>query len=322
MNIYDVRLVDDWPACGMNWPPDLIDVYSFLRRKDVIAALHATKKETAWVECDGRVSSELHMQKSPAAVAFLPDILERGVKVLMFAGAEDLICNYKGIERIIDHLDWSGATGFANSTEALGWYVNDTQVGTWQTDRNMSYAKIFSSSHMVGFDVPHVTNDMILRFMDVDFSLLPGQAASSKSRIGDDDRVVIGFGTGGSTGMPLFKGGNSRQDAWYNAGSAVLFLLVMASLIALFLYFRRRGYARLPLRRGVNLREDGDAIDAAERVPLGSERVELDDMDGYELDGEGRKRRVDRKGKKRAVEDEERAETVFALGDEDEDKER
>lgn len=31
MNIYDVRLVDDWPACGMNWPPDLPDVYQFLR---------------------------------------------------------------------------------------------------------------------------------------------------------------------------------------------------------------------------------------------------------------------------------------------------
>lgn len=31
MNVYDVRLVDEWPACGMNWPPDLPDVYSFLR---------------------------------------------------------------------------------------------------------------------------------------------------------------------------------------------------------------------------------------------------------------------------------------------------
>lgn len=31
MNVYDVRLVDDFPACGMNWPPDLPDVYTFLR---------------------------------------------------------------------------------------------------------------------------------------------------------------------------------------------------------------------------------------------------------------------------------------------------
>lgn len=31
MNVYDVRLMDDWTACGMNWPPDLPDVYQFLR---------------------------------------------------------------------------------------------------------------------------------------------------------------------------------------------------------------------------------------------------------------------------------------------------
>lgn len=30
MNIYDIRLMDDSPACGMNWPPDLVDVYAFL----------------------------------------------------------------------------------------------------------------------------------------------------------------------------------------------------------------------------------------------------------------------------------------------------
>lgn len=114
MNVYDVRLVDDWPACGMNWPPDLPDVYEFLRRPDVVTALHANKKETAWVECDGKVSAELHMKNSPAAVALLPHILDSGVKIMMFAGEEDLICNYKGIERSIANLNWGGAMGFSN----------------------------------------------------------------------------------------------------------------------------------------------------------------------------------------------------------------
>lgn len=31
MNVYDVRLVDDYPQCGMNWPPELGDVYTYLR---------------------------------------------------------------------------------------------------------------------------------------------------------------------------------------------------------------------------------------------------------------------------------------------------
>jgi carboxypeptidase D len=31
MNVYDIRLQDEWPACGMNWPLDLPDVYDYLR---------------------------------------------------------------------------------------------------------------------------------------------------------------------------------------------------------------------------------------------------------------------------------------------------
>ncbi len=30
MNIYDVRLDDTYPACGMNWPPDIKPVTNYL----------------------------------------------------------------------------------------------------------------------------------------------------------------------------------------------------------------------------------------------------------------------------------------------------
>ena len=30
MNIYDMRLEDNAPQCGMNWPPDLAFVYKYL----------------------------------------------------------------------------------------------------------------------------------------------------------------------------------------------------------------------------------------------------------------------------------------------------
>ncbi|OCF61700.1 pheromone-processing carboxypeptidase KEX1 [Kwoniella mangroviensis CBS 10435] len=330
MNVYDVRLVDDWPACGMNWPPDLSDVYTFLRRDDVISALHAKEKETAWVECDNKVSAELHLRNSPASVALLPGILEKGVPILMFAGTEDLICNYKGIERIVDNLIWEGQQGMGNAT-VQKWYLNDTQVGTWQSSRGMQFAQVFDSSHMVGFDVPHVTNDMIMRFMDVDLALLPGLAAQSSSRLGDVQRVAVSIGASAAAGMPLLKGGATDWDAWYNIISALLILFILISIVAIYFYFRRRGALRRS-RMGLGFpREDGG--DLSERIPLGSERVELDDieraeryneeyLDGDVHDQERRKRKGKGKGKERYDEDEEdtKGETVFALGDEDEDK--
>lgn len=31
MNVYDIRLMDTAPACGMNWPPDLKHITPWLR---------------------------------------------------------------------------------------------------------------------------------------------------------------------------------------------------------------------------------------------------------------------------------------------------
>ena len=35
LNIYDVRLDDTSPQCGMNWPPDLEPVYKYLAVREV-----------------------------------------------------------------------------------------------------------------------------------------------------------------------------------------------------------------------------------------------------------------------------------------------
>lgn len=140
MNVYDVRLVDEYPACGMNWPPELTDVYtylrvslshsflarlcrnlagsdnlsSFLQRPDVVSALHATDHKSGWTECEGNVGANLWNDKSPASIGLFPSLLEK-IPILLFAGAEDLICNHKGIERLVDRLEWNGAKGLGVS---------------------------------------------------------------------------------------------------------------------------------------------------------------------------------------------------------------
>lgn len=118
INIYDVRLTDSHPACGMNWPPTLQATYDYLARNDVREAFHVNraKHPEAWIECNHRVSSGLRSDKSEASVVLLPGILEKGVKVMLFAGDQDLICNHIGIERLIDNLKWKGQTGWGVST--------------------------------------------------------------------------------------------------------------------------------------------------------------------------------------------------------------
>jgi len=78
---------------------------------------------------------------------------------MMFAGAEDLICNYKGLERMIDGMEWKGDKGFGmvsatfaciawhsnslwQNTTKNEWFLNDTQVGEWTESRNLTYVKV------------------------------------------------------------------------------------------------------------------------------------------------------------------------------------
>lgn len=118
VNIYDIRLSDTYPACGMNWPPDLKYITPYLRRDDVRVALHVPGSSQAWTECRGIVGNSLVAKKSKPSVGLLPKILDRGVEVLLFSGDQDLICNYVGTERMIENLEWSGATGFNVSYRA------------------------------------------------------------------------------------------------------------------------------------------------------------------------------------------------------------
>lgn len=66
---------------------------------------------------------------------------------------------------------------------------------------------------MVGFDVPHVAHDMILRFMGVDFSVINSHVASTggiPSSVGNDIKPIGGItnpaSPGGSNGGPTSGG--------------------------------------------------------------------------------------------------------------------
>lgn len=81
-------------------------------------ALHAEAKSESWAECRGRVSSEFNGNAAPSSITLIPSILEK-VPVLLFAGDQDFICNYMGIESLIQGMTWSGATGLGVSRHLL-----------------------------------------------------------------------------------------------------------------------------------------------------------------------------------------------------------
>ncbi|KAH9948790.1 alpha/beta-hydrolase [Amylocystis lapponica] len=242
VNIYDVRLEDTSPACGMNWPPDLKDIYTYLARKDVVQALHATSKSETWTECNGRVHSNFNTHKSPSSITVIPGVLEK-IPIMLFAGDQDLICNYVGIESMMQAMTWNGETGLG-TVSTQSWTVDGTPAGTWVTSRNLTYVKLFNASHMAGFDVPHVTHDMILRFMGMNFSAITDGSARIPSSVGEDVKPIPALLDTSPSPNPA-PAKTPEQDkamweAYYNAGSAALVLVLIALVVAGFLWWRSR----------------------------------------------------------------------------------
>lgn len=262
INIYDVRLSDTAPACGMNWPPTLQATYDYLARDDVRKALHVDTihKPEAWVECSHRVGAGIDSDvDGKASVIHLPYILEQNVPVLLFAGDQDLICNHIGVERVAERLTWGGQ-GWGQP-EKKEWWVNNEKAGYWRTARNLTYVSVAKASHMVGVDKPIEAHDMMLRFMGVDLMAAAGPSARIPSRLqGEPDRAVIVAG-GGSTGgaaedkVPMIPGVSGKTEAqvaeeakwaaYYNAGSAALIVLLILIGTGTCILLRLRRKARM-----------------------------------------------------------------------------
>ncbi|KIK40071.1 hypothetical protein CY34DRAFT_88000 [Suillus luteus UH-Slu-Lm8-n1] len=296
VNVYDVRLEDDEPFCGLQWPPELKNISSYLNRRDVVRALHAEAKPESWVECSGRVSNEMHEYLSPSSITLLPSVLEK-IPVLLFAGDQDYICNYMGIENMIKSMTWNGEKGLGK-VQTKSWTVDGTPAGTWVSSRNLTYAKLFNASHMAPYDVPDVAHDMILRFMGMDFSAIVDGSARIPSAVGDDAKPIFMDSGDVPLSSPL-PGKTPEQtkaqwDAYYNAGSVVLIFLLLAIAIGLCIWCRLR---RRPVRLMKNPQSE-------ENIPL----------NGYDDEQAHRKR----KGKERALENESGT-AIFDVGEDEEE---
>jgi carboxypeptidase D len=246
-NMYDTRLKDKSPACGMNWPPDLATVTPYLRRQDVMDALHINREHrNGWQECNGAVGSAFQARNSAPSVKILPDILAQ-IPVVLFSGDQDLICNHLGTEALIHNLEFNGAKGFEIGPGTWAprrkWTFDGEPAGFYQEARNLTYVLFYNSSHMVPFDLPRQSRDMVDRFMGVDISYIGGTPAQS---LIDGEEIgpptVVG-GTPNSTAAKEQQGEQIQtavNQAYRKSGEVALVIVAIAAAVWGFFVCRAR----------------------------------------------------------------------------------
>lgn len=235
-NMYDVRLLDDYPSCGMSWPPDLETVTPYLRRDDVTRALHIdSSKMTGWQECNGQVGQAFTAATSVPSVKLLPDLLSQ-MPIILFSGDQDLICNHKGTEELINNLSFNGGKGFEEkgvTAPRHDWVFEGEPAGIYQEARNLTYIKFYNSSHMVPFDYPRRTRDMLDRFMGVDIATVGGKPVDSV--IGGEKGPQTSVGGHPNSTVAEEDQAQKLKDATYKAyykSGEVAFVIVLIAAVA------------------------------------------------------------------------------------------
>ena len=98
-------------------------------------------------------------------------------------------------------------------------------AGTWVESRGLTYVKVFNSSHMVPYDLPEVSHDMILRFMGVNFSAIADGSARIPSKVGDSAKpvpVLVGGQDDDVPVIPVPAGKTPEQDKAMWEGGVLL----------------------------------------------------------------------------------------------------
>jgi len=160
LNPYDMR-----EKCAV--PPlcyDFSNVATYLKRSEVMSALGVSGKK--WSDCNHAVAMmfELSGDWMKNYQDMIPSLLSSGVRVLIYAGDQDYICNWLGNHAWTLALEWDHKDDF-NKAPTNEWNTTDgTSGGTLQTSNGFSFLRVYDAGHMVPMNQPKVALDMVRQF--------------------------------------------------------------------------------------------------------------------------------------------------------------
>ena len=83
-------------------------------------------------------------------------MLDAGIEVMIYAGVDDLICNWLGNYRWVNSLPWTGAQEWATSP-LQPWLVDGDLAGEVRQAAGLTFVKVKSAGHMVPMVGPPIS---------------------------------------------------------------------------------------------------------------------------------------------------------------------
>ncbi|KAF9527913.1 serine carboxypeptidase [Crepidotus variabilis] len=113
---------------------------------------------------DVGMSFSLSMDMAQPTYLYVAQLLERGVKALIYVGANDWICNWVGNEAWTLALEWSGQDYFID-LPLRDWQVEGIVAGRTRSAGGLTFATITGAGHMVPYDKPKESLQLVQRWL-------------------------------------------------------------------------------------------------------------------------------------------------------------
>mmetsp|Transcript_16350 Transcript_16350/g.25524 ORF Transcript_16350/g.25524 Transcript_16350/m.25524 type:complete len:531 (+) Transcript_16350:46-1638(+) len=157
LNPYDIR-----KQCGDNdLCYDFTNIEKFLNLESTRKALHVTEKSSKWESCNMNVNMKFTGDFTRSYASEVADLLNNGIRTVIYAGDVDFICNYMGNRAWTQALDWNHKEEF-NQSEDVDWFNGSGMV---RSSNGFTFLQVYDAGHMVPADQPEAALQLINSFI-------------------------------------------------------------------------------------------------------------------------------------------------------------
>ncbi|CCA73427.1 related to PRC1-carboxypeptidase y, serine-type protease [Serendipita indica DSM 11827] len=166
LNPYDISKECDGPIEETLCYPITKHIAKYLNLPETRKMLGVSKNVHTFRGCSDAVGIDFqsHLDGMRQTALYVEQLLERGVRVLIYVGTYDWICNHVGNYRWTAELPWSGHDAF-NAQELREWKVDGEVAGMTRNASGLTFATVFAAGHMVPYDKPKQALTMLNRWL-------------------------------------------------------------------------------------------------------------------------------------------------------------
>lgn len=166
-NPYDISKLCDGPLSETLCYPVTKAISTFLDRADIRSLIGVDAAVTGnFSSCSNSVGRDFNVNGDPMfpTQLYLAALLERGVRTLIYVGANDWICNWVGNERMTLGMEWTGQAAFGEKT-LEEWTVDGHAAGLTRSHGPLTFATIYNAGHMAPYDMPKESLELVNRWL-------------------------------------------------------------------------------------------------------------------------------------------------------------